>query len=221
MPETDDLDKINNSNPNSNAKKWAEIAARANEQDVSAVLDSAPELTPEKTQRPDADAPSELLNHPTYLQLMVDFTQAEQERDDYRNRMFLLQAELENMRKRFERDLANAHKYAIDKLLADLLPVIDSLERGLALQFVDGENGLLKQMHAGMELTLDIMLRTLQKHGVQQINPLAEIFNPTYHEAMAVQDYPTVAPNTILQVVQKGYLLKDRLIRPALVVVAK
>jgi len=70
-------------------------------------------------------------------------------------------------------------------------------------------------------LTLDILLKALEKHGVQQINPVGEIFNPTYHEAMAVQNDPGVPENTVLRVVQKGYVLKDRVVRPAMVLVAK
>jgi len=157
----------------------------------------------------------ELLDHPDYKKLMDDFTKAEQDRDEVRNQFLLAKADIENARKRFERDLASAHKYAIDRLVLELLPVIDSLERGLEIKTT------MESINAGMQLTLDLLLKALQKYGVKQVNPVGEMFNPGIHEAMSVQDAPDITPNTVLTVVQKGYLLNERVLRPALVIVSK
>jgi len=201
----------------SSVKNWAEIAARAETQEDT-IIDDGGSMADFLT----AGLPKDLLEHPSYIQNMEALTKAEQERDAYKQKSLLVAADLDNVRRRFERDLANAHKYAIDKFVLELLPVVDSLERGLEVRNgATGGDEWLQKMHSGMELTLDILLKALEKHGVQRINPVGEIFNPTYHEAMAVQNDPSVPENTVLRVVQKGYVLKDRVVRPAMVLVAK
>ena len=101
----------------------------------------------------------------------------------------------------------------------ELLPVVDSIERGLAIEA--GNNEFALRIHEGMEMTLSLLLKALEKFGVKQINPLGQPFNPELHQAISMQVDHTVKPNTVLQVLQKGYVLNDRLIRPALVTVAK
>ena len=128
-------------------------------------------------------------------------------------------AELENLRKRTERDLENAHKYGLERLVSELLPVKDSLELGLAAG--NGEAEQVAKLREGMELTLKMFTTALEKFGVIELNPEGEDFNPDYHQAMTVQETDGQAPNTVVSVIQKGYLLNDRLIRPALVIVAK
>ena len=131
-----------------------------------------------------------------------------------------LQAEIDNLRKRSERDIANAHRFGLEKFASELLPVKDSLEMGLLAtaetQHVDPE-----KLKEGMELTLRMLTSAMEKHGIKEINPLGEKFNPDYHEAMSMQERDDVDPNTVVQVVQKGYTLNDRLLRPAMVIVAK
>lgn len=151
----------------------------------------------------------------------LTLTNIEKERDEYKDQMLLAKADLENARRRFERELDNAYKYAADKLIMELLPVVDSLETGLAFQVTEGSDELVKQLHAGMQLTLDLLVKTLKKHGIKILDPAGEVFNPFHHEAMSVQEDPNVKPNTILKVMQKGYLLHDRLVRPARVIVSK
>lgn len=128
-------------------------------------------------------------------------------------------AELENLRKRAERDTAAARKYGVEKLAADLLGVRDSLELGLAA--AADENAEAKAVLQGMELTLKMLSDIMEKYGVTIVNPAGEAFNPEFHEAMTTQESADQAPNTVLQVLQKGYRLQDRLLRPALVVVSK
>lgn len=125
-------------------------------------------------------------------------------------------AEIENQRKRLQRDLDQARKFANERLLAELLPVIDNLERGLTAD--KGEAGGLR---AGMELTLKELLRVVAAHGVVTVDPAGKPFDPELHQAMSMVDSTEHQPNTVVAVLQKGYLLNERLLRPALVNVAQ
>lgn len=129
------------------------------------------------------------------------------------------QAEIQNVRRRAERDVSHAHKFAVEKFANDMLAVADNLERGLAAMPEDDES--LKAAREGVELTLKVLLDTFTKHQIEQINPKDEPFNPEQHEAMTMVPVPGVAANTVIDVLEKGYLLNGRLIRPARVVVSK
>jgi len=123
------------------------------------------------------------------------------------------------VRRRAERDVVSAHKYGSEKLIKDLLPVVDSLESGLEIA---SEGGVETQsMREGMELTLKMLLEALEKSGVKQIDPMGEPFNPEEMEAVSMQPAPEVESNTVLVVIQKGYLLNDRLVRAAKVMVSQ
>lgn len=127
-------------------------------------------------------------------------------------------AEAENIRRRSENDVINARKYAIEKFASELLAVVDSIEQGLQTS-VDTEEA--KAIQEGMELTLKMTLSTLEKFGIEQLNPIEEVFDPQLHEAMTMVPSPAHESNTIIDVFQKGYSLNGRLIRPARVVVAQ
>lgn len=128
-------------------------------------------------------------------------------------------AEMENIRKRSVRELEKARRYAQERLLADLLPVLDSLERGLATD--KNEDGAHAKLIEGNELTLKILDKLLKDAGLVEINPVGEPFDPQRHEAMSMVPNPELEPNTVMDVWQKGYQLHDRVVRPAMVVVAK
>ena len=128
------------------------------------------------------------------------------------------QAEMQNILRRSERDIQNAHKYALDKFVAELLPVIDNLER--ALQSIDQDKEDLQSLTEGVVLTLKSFQDVLARHKVLPIDPKGEVFNPELHQAMSILEMPGAAPNTVVDVFQKGYTLNDRLVRPAMVVVA-
>ena len=130
-----------------------------------------------------------------------------------------LQAEIDNLHKRSERDLANAHKFALERFAADLLPVRDSMEMGLAA--FGAESGDIAKLREGVELTLQMLTSVMAKFQIHEVNPVNEPFNPDFHQAMSVQERADVEPNSVVTVVQKGYLLNDRLIRPAMVIVAR
>lgn len=129
------------------------------------------------------------------------------------------QAEIQNMRRRAERDVQHAHKFALEKFAGDLLSVADNLERGLGALDADDEN--VKAAREGIELTLKSLLDVFGKYNLEQISPSDEPFNPELHEAMTMVPVPNVDPNTVIDVLEKGYQLNGRLIRPARVVVSK
>ena len=153
---------------------------------------------------------------PQALQALLE--DARDKADSHWDQCLRLQADIDNLRKRNERDLANAHKFALEKFAVDLLPVKDSLEMGLAAA---GENADIARLKEGGELTLKMLASAMDKYNIKEVNPLNEVFNPEYHEAMSMQERDDVVPNTVVTVVQKGYLLNDRLIRPAMVIVSK
>lgn len=125
-------------------------------------------------------------------------------------------AEIENQRKRLQRDIEQARKFANERLLGDLLPVCDGLERGLAV-----ENAGVEALRAGMDLTLKALLKVAESNGLRQVDPLGQPFDPEQHQAMSLVDAPQARPNDVVAVMQKGYVLNERLLRPALVAIAK
>ncbi|MFE0500246.1 nucleotide exchange factor GrpE [Lysobacter soli] len=125
-------------------------------------------------------------------------------------------AELENQRKRMARDVDMARKFANERLLAELLPVIDSLEAGLAVQADTAAH-----LREGMELTLRQLLKVVSENGLTMVDPIGQPFDPERHQAMSMVDAAGHAPGDVVQVYQKGWVLNERLLRPALVVVAK
>lgn len=165
----------------------------------------------------EAHQPEGILGHPSYQALEEELTLAEQKAHENWEKAVRAVAELENFRKRAERDVANAHRYGLEKFIVALLPVIDSLEQALQMTAQNDQ----PDMHEGLTLTLKMFLDILNKQGVLSIDPIGELFNPEEHEAMSMQEDPTALPNTVVMVFQKGYKLNDRVIRPARVIVAK
>lgn len=157
------------------------------------------------------------LSHSNYIELEEKLTLAEQQVHENWEKAARAVAELDNVRRRAEKDIANAHRYALEKFVTGLLPVIDSLEQ--ALQLADKENQ--SAMYEGLDLTMKLLLSAMEKQGVIQLDPMGEAFNPEEHEAMAMQEFPDLKPNTVANVFQKGYKLSERVIRPARVIVAK
>ena len=125
-------------------------------------------------------------------------------------------ADLENQRRRLQRDLEQARRFANEKLLNDLLPVYDSLERGLAV-----EGGDVAAIREGISLTLKALLKVAEANGMVQVDPLDQPLDPERHHAVSMVAAPGKAPGTVVSVLQKGYVLNDRLLRPALVAVAQ
>lgn len=157
------------------------------------------------------------LDHLGYAELEEKLTLTEKKMHENWEKATRAMAELENVRRRAEREVSSAHKYGVEKFVDGLLPVIDSLEQALQL----AEQAENSSMHEGLELTMKLFLDVLAKHGVQQIDPVGEVFNPELHEAMSMQESADAEPNTVLVVFQKGYKLHERVIRAARVVVSK
>ena len=158
------------------------------------------------------------VNQAEWEALQAELDQALAKADENWKLYLSAHADMENMRKRTERDVQNAHKFALERFSGELLPVRDSLEMGLAAaqDHVD-----VAKLREGMDLTLKQLASAMEKFGIHAIDPLGEKFDPTHQEAMAMVPTREAEPNTVVQVVQKGYLLNDRLIRPAKVLVAQ
>jgi len=164
--------------------------------------------------------PSQLLTELSHEELIQKLNEVEQKSNEYWERLLRMQAESENSARRTERDVANAHKYALEKFVGDLLPIIDSLELS-STKLTDEMQKAAQPVIDGVELTLKMFNNTLERFGVQQVNPVGEVFNPETQQAISMQEDPNVKPGTVISVLQKGYTLNNRLVRPALVVVAK
>jgi molecular chaperone GrpE len=126
------------------------------------------------------------------------------------------QAEMENAKRRADKNIENAHKFGLEKFAVELLAVKDSLELGLSVEDSDAE-----KLKEGTELTLKMLTQALEKFSIMEVNPLGEVFDPNLHQAMSMQESAEHKPNTVIAVMQKGYLLNDRLLRPAMVMVSK
>ena len=179
-------------------------------------------MTNENTRpgNPEKFAPNEAANAADVQaetdQLSDKLAEYENKLGEMREVLLRERAEIENQRKRLQRDLDQARKFANERLLGDLLPVCDGLERGLAIQTAD-VNGLRE----GMELTLKALLKVAETNGLKAIDPVGQPFNPEQHQAVSMVEAPGTKPDTVVAVIQKGYVLNERLLRPALVTVSK
>ncbi|WP_057832171.1 nucleotide exchange factor GrpE [Colwellia sp. TT2012] len=138
---------------------------------------------------------------------------------DQKDSVIRAKAEVDNIRRRAAQDVEKARKFALEKFAGEMLASVDNLER--ALQSIDREDESNKDIIEGVELTLQGLISSLEKFGVIAVDPQDQPFNPELHQAMSMQEAPDVAPNTVIAVMQKGYELNGRLIRPAMVMVSK
>jgi len=152
-------------------------------------------------------------------ELQKQLEEAQKKAQDNWDKALRTQAEMENMKRRTQKDLENAHKFGLEKFAKELLGVIDSLELGI--QAVAGDSPEVAKLKEGSELTLKQFEAAFKKFNIEALDATGKPFNPEHHQAMSMQPSNEHAPNTVLNVFQKGYLLNGRLIRPAMVVVAK
>ena len=138
---------------------------------------------------------------------------------DQKDSVIRAKAEVDNVRRRAAQDVEKARKFALEKFAGEMLTVVDNLERGLAT--IDAEAEEQKATFEGVNLTLQGLMSGLEKFGVKAVDPQDQPFNPELHQAMSMQEVEGVAPNTVIAVMQKGYELNGRLIRPAMVMVSK
>lgn len=139
----------------------------------------------------------------------------QQEIASARDQMLRAAAEAQNVRRRAEADVEKAHKFALEKFARELLPVVDSLEKA-----TEAMAGVDESQKEGVEMTLQLYLAAMEKFQIKQLNPLGQTFDPQYHEAMSMVPNPAMPSNSVMDVLQKGYTLNNRLLRPAMVVVA-
>jgi len=144
--------------------------------------------------------------------------QAQEEAASLKEQMLRMQAEMQNIRRRADLDVEKAHKFGLEKFANEMLNVVDNLERGLAAA---PEEEATQAIRDGMNMTLDGMISALAKFKVEIVNPVNEAFNPELHQAMTMIESPAAPANTVIDVMQKGYTLHGRLLRPAMVVVSK
>lgn len=152
-------------------------------------------------------------------ELKKELAEAEQKAQENWDKAIRVQAEMENLKKRTQKELEDAHKYALNSFAKELLPVLDSLELGL--QAATGESEEVKKFRVGNELTIKQFESVFVKFNVMTIDPMGQPFNAEQHQAVLVQEADAAMPNTVVNVFQKGYTLNGRLLRPAMVVVAK
>ena len=153
-------------------------------------------------------------------QALEKLAQAELAAQKAHDDLLRVQAEMQNLRRRTEQDIEKAHKYGQEKFSAELLSVMDNLERALDAASAH-ENEAVKAIYDGVDLTLKSFSDCFSKFNIEAVDPLGEPFDPALHQAMSMQENPDVEPNTIIAVMQKGYTLHGRVIRPAMVMVAK
>jgi molecular chaperone GrpE len=177
----------------------------------------------DKTATPGAEtsAAHDLETVPEIDQLRAELEQARTEAGENLDRFLRAKAEAENTRRRAEVDVTAAHKYALDRFAAEIISVRDSLDLARMVELPKDTSPAVQKMHEGLDLTLKLLDSVFQKFGVTLLDPKGQKFDPERHQAISMVDSVEVPPNHVVNVVQKGYLLNDRLLRPAMVVVAR
>lgn len=156
---------------------------------------------------------------PIVRDLQAELDAAIARADESDKNYLLAKAEVENIRRRTQKDVEKARRYSIEKFANELLPVIDSLEMGIAA--AEKGAGDVDALKEGMSLTYKQLMSSFEKSGITELNPDGEVFNPELHQAMSIVPSPDHQPNTVMQVFQKGYSLNSRLLRPAMVIVSQ
>lgn len=175
--------------------------------------------TPQPSSKVDVAADDAVDSSDPSKELEEKFAAAQSEANESRDRMLRMAAELDNYKKRSARELEDLKKYATENLLRQLLTVVDNLERAIASAASDNQKG--QGVVDGVALTLAEIMKILESHHVSVISALGEQFDPAFHQAMCQEESHDQPPNTVVQEFQKGYLIHDRLLRPAMVVVSK
>jgi molecular chaperone GrpE len=187
--------------------------------------DTNQEDTAAETQQPEVEVDEKLQAEDELDQSELAEEQAETQIEELQQKLSTLgeqllreQAEMQNVRRRAQRDIESAHKYALEKFASELLSVVDNLER--AIEAIDAEDEAQKAVAEGLELTLKTFIEVLGKYNVEAVDPEGQPFDADLHQAVSTVPNNDVEPNTVINVFQKGYTLNGRLIRPAMVVVS-
>ncbi len=181
--------------------------------------DVVQEVVKEVEQQLETEAEIISLEQQKINELELSLAAAQATVGDQKDSVIRAKAEVDNVRRRSAQDVEKARKFALEKFASELLPVVDNLERAIAS--VNSEDDNQKSLAEGVELTLQSMLSALDKFGIKVVDPQDQPFNPELHQAMSMQEVEGVAANTVIAVMQKGYELNGRLVRPAMVMVSK
>lgn len=173
---------------------------------------------PETAEQAPEDVTEENVTDEPVVETDDALTKAQEEVASLKDQMLRMQAEMQNIRRRADLDVEKAHKFGLEKFANEMLNVVDNLERGLAAA---PEEEATKAIREGVQMTLDGMIGALAKFKVEVVNPVNDAFNPEFHQAMTMIETPAAPANTVIDVMQKGYTLNGRLLRPAMVVVSK
>lgn len=203
--------------PKAASAEQAAEAAQATPADEQAAAEPAADIPPADGSGNDAER-SEGEQGVDAAALQAALEAANAEVAQLQDRALRAQAEVENIRRRAAKDVDSARKFALERFAGDLLPALDGLEK--SAESVASATDV-KAVAEGVALSLKLLLDTLQKNGVEQVDPLGEPFDPTHSEAMAMVENPDAEPNSVMEVMQKGYLLNGRVVRAAKVIVAK
>lgn len=145
--------------------------------------------------------------------------EAQEKVDDHWQRLLRKEAEFQNIQRRMQQDVDNARKFGIERFAVEVLQILDSVEQGLT--FAQNGQTTIQNLAEGMTLTHSMLMNVLDKEGIKVIDPQGQVFDPTYHEALSMQETADLEPNKVVAVIQKGYMLHNRLLRPARVIVSK
>lgn len=187
-----------------------------NKDDATATIHTDGEL---KSQPENEPTDAELVAEAANIGANSEIDAMQQQVNQANEQLLRVQAEMQNVRRRAERDVENAHKFALEKFATELLSVVDNLER--ALSAINTEDESQKSVAEGIELTLKTFIDVLAKFNVEAVEPEGQPFDADLHQAVSTVPNSEVEPNTVIDVFQKGYTLNGRLIRPAMVVVSK
>jgi len=157
----------------------------------------------------------------TVESLQAELEQAAEQALKFKDVALRAEAEMQNVQRRAIKDLEKAHKFGSEKLIQNLLPVIDSLEKAVESAETAADEAANKAVVEGVGLSLKMLTDLLGKEGVKMLDPMGEPFDPNHHQAMSMIENPDVEPNSVVAVIQKGYTLNERLVRPAMVMVSK
>jgi molecular chaperone GrpE len=200
-------------------KAVSEEQQKAESASVDETLDQAQEQTADSSKQEQPEKKLDKKEQKAVDRLQKELEETKQKADENWNEYLRACAELENTKRRMQRDIENAHKYSVEKFVVELLPVKDSLELGLDAS--KEQNGNIEKLVEVTELTLKMFNDAVGKFGVEVIDPIDQPFDPELHQAMSMQESHLKPANTVLAVMQKGYTLNGRLVRPAMVVVSK
>lgn len=199
------------------AGEGADPAQNAAAETVAEAADATSDAAAEADENAEPEAPEAEVER-----LQRDLAAAQEAATAAEDRALRAAAEAENTRRRAERNIENAHKFALEKFVGDLLPAVDSFERAAdAASGASAEGKAVQAIAEGVELSLKLLIEALERQGIAQVDPIGAPFDPALHEAMTMVERPDAEPNSVVEVFQKGYTVNGRLARPARVIVAK